>query len=133
MVQLVRVLLKLRLTLKHNVILIHLRIHRADLPLTEGVIERVVDGCRRNAKSRGCDPVNHQRYGQASRLLIGRDIFQFRRLLQTGDETVGPVIQFIGIGVFERVLVLRAAHPIVHSNVLHRLHEEFYSLNLIEF
>ena len=67
-----------------------------------------------------------------SRLLIGRDIFQFRQLLQPADETVGPVVQFVRIGVFERVLVLRAAHPIVHSNVLHRLHEQLYALNLVQ-
>ena len=84
-------------------------------------------------KSRGGDPVDHQRYGQPSHLLIGGDVFQFRQLLQPVDETVGPVIQFIRIGVFERVLVLRAAHPIVHGNVLHRFHEQLDSLNLVQF
>jgi hypothetical protein len=63
-------------------------------------------------------------------LLIGGNIFQFRQLFQPFDETVGPVIQFICIGIFERVLVLRATYPIVHGNVLHRLHKQLYSLNL---
>jgi hypothetical protein len=81
MVQLVRVQLKLRLTLKHNVVLIHLRIHRADLALTESIIQSVIDGGGRDPKSRGRDSINHQRYSQPSRLLIGGDIFQFRQLL----------------------------------------------------
>ena len=95
MVQLVGVQLKLRLTLENNVVLIHLRIHRVDLPLTEGVIQGVIDRRGRDAKSRGGDPVDHQRYGKPSRLLIGGDVFQFRQLLQPVDETVGPVIQFV--------------------------------------
>ena len=130
MVQFVRVFLKLRLTLQHNVVLIHLRIHRADLPLAEGVIERVIDGRRCDPKSRGRNPVDHQRHSQPSGLLIGSDILQFRQLLQLGDETIRPVIEFIGVGIFECVLVLRAAHPVVHGDVLHRLHEQLDSLNL---
>ena len=110
-------------------VLIHLRIHGADLALTEGVIQRVIDGRRRNAQSRSCGPVNHQRYSQPSRLLIGSNILQFRQLLQLVDETVGPGIQFVRIGVFERVLVLRAAHPVIHGNVLHRFHKQLDSLN----
>ena len=123
MVQLVRVLLKLRFALEHNVILIHLRIHRVDLPLAEGVIQSVIDGRRRDAQARGGDPVNHQSYGQPSQLLIGRDVFQLRQLLQSVDEAVGPGIQLGGVGVFERVLVLRAAHPVVYADVLHRFHD----------
>ena len=131
-VQLVRVRLELRLGLQHNVVLIHLRIHDVDLPLAEGIIQGVVDGRRRDAQSRGGDPVDHQRYGQSSQLLIGRDVFQLRQLLQPVDEAVGPDIQLVGIGVFEGVLVLRAAHPVVHGNVLHGLHEELYSLNPLQ-
>ena len=130
MVQVVGIELKLRLTLENNMVLVHLGIHRANLPLTEGVIQGVIDGRRGDAKSRSRDPIDRKRYRKPSSLLIGGDIFQFRQLLQPNNETVGPVIQFIGIGVFERVLVLRAAHPIVHRNVLHRLHEQLDSLNL---
>jgi hypothetical protein len=49
MIQLVRVALKLRLALEDHVILIHLRVHGADLALAEGVIERVIDCGWRNA------------------------------------------------------------------------------------
>src|ERR1700723_42989 len=108
MIQLVWIQLKLRLTLQNHVILIDLRIHRTDLPLTESVIERVVDGRGRDAKSRSGNAVDHPRNRQPSHLLVGGDIFQFWQLLQPAYETVGPVVQFIRVWVFERVLVLRA-------------------------
>ena len=63
MVQFVGIELKLRLTFKNDVVLIHLRIHRADLPLTEGVVQGVIDGRRRDAQPRCGDPVDYQRYG----------------------------------------------------------------------
>ena len=132
MVQLVRVLLKLRFALKYNVILIHLRVHGVDLPLAKGVIQSVIDGRRRDAQSRGGDPVNHQRYCQPSQLLIRRNVLQLRQLLQPVDEAVGPDIQFGGIGVFQRVLVLRAAHSVIYADVLHRFHEQLDSLNPVQ-
>ena len=132
MVQLVGIELKLRLTFENDVVLIHLRIHRADLPLTKGVIQCVIDGCRRDAEPRSCNAVNHQRYGQPSRLLIGGNIFQFGQLLQLPDEPVSPVVEFIGVGVFERVLVLRSTYTVIDRNVLHRLHEQLNSLHLAE-
>ena len=92
MIQLVGIELKLRLTLEHDMVLIHLRIHRVNLPLAESIVQSVIDGCRRDAKPRGRDPVNHQRYREPSRLLIGRDVFQFRQLLQAADEAISPVI-----------------------------------------
>ena len=50
MVQLVRIVLKLRLALQNHVVLIHLRVHRVDLPLAEGVVQSVIDGRRRDAQ-----------------------------------------------------------------------------------
>lgn len=132
MVQLIGIQLKLRLALEHDMVLIDLGIHRVDLPLAEGIIESVINRGGRYAKSRGRDPVNHQRYSQPSRLLIGGDIFQLRQLIQPADESVGPVIEFIGVRVFESVLILRPAHPIVDRNVLHRLHKQLYALNLAQ-
>ena len=112
-------------------VLVQLGIHRADLPLTECVIQGVIDGGRRDAQSRRSDPVDHQRHGQPSRLLIGGHIFQFRQLLQPFDETVRPVSQLTRIGVFQCVLVLRATHPVIHGNVLHGFHKKLDSLNLV--
>ena len=48
MIQHVWILLKLRLALQDHMILIELRVHRVDLPLTKGIVERVVDSGWRN-------------------------------------------------------------------------------------
>ena len=47
-------------------VLIYLCVHGADLALTEGVIECVIDGGGRDTQSRRGDAVNHERDGQAS-------------------------------------------------------------------
>ena len=64
-----------------------------------------------------------QSYREAAGLLIGGHVFQVGHLLQPVDEAVGPVVQFVGVGIFERVLVLCAAYAVVDGNVLHGLHE----------
>ena len=46
-----RALPELRLHFHDNVVLIQLRVHRRYLPLPEGIVERVVDHLRRDAKS----------------------------------------------------------------------------------
>ena len=90
MIQLGGILLKLRLALQHNVVLVHLRVHRVDLPLAEGVIQSVIDCRRRDAESRGGRPVNREGYSEPSGLLISRDTFQFWQPPQLADEAVGP-------------------------------------------
>ena len=82
--------LKLRLRLQNHVVLIQLRIHRVDLALAKGVVQRVVDGGRRDAQPRSGDAVDHQRDGKPARLLIGGHILQLRQLLQLRDKAVGP-------------------------------------------
>jgi hypothetical protein len=42
-VQIRGILLELRIDFQHHVVLVQLREHRRDLPLAEGVVERVVD------------------------------------------------------------------------------------------
>ncbi len=65
-------------------------------------------------------------------LLIGGHIFQFGQLLQLRHEFVGPLVQFVGVGIFERVLILRAADAVVHRDVLHRLHVEVHAVHLAQ-
>src|ERR1035438_7698693 len=48
---LVRVLLKLRFTFENDMVLVDLGVHRVDLPLTEGVIQRVVYRRGRDSQS----------------------------------------------------------------------------------
>ena len=52
--------------------------------------------------------------------------------MQFRDEAVGPIVQFVRIGIFQRVLILSAADAVVDGDVLHRLHVELDSLNLLQ-
>ena len=83
MVQLIRIQLELRLCLQNHVILIQLRIHRVDLTLAKCVIQRIVDRRWRNAQPRRSGAVDHQRHRKAAHLLVRRDVFQLRQLLQS--------------------------------------------------
>ena len=44
----------------------------------------------------------------------------------------GPVVQLIRIRIFQAVLVLRPADPVFDRQVLHRLHVESDSIDLVE-
>ncbi len=69
--QLFRAALKLRVRFQNDVILIQLGVKRVDLPLPEGVVERVVDGGWRDAEARGRGAIDRNRRRQTSQLLIG--------------------------------------------------------------
>ena len=117
---------------KNHVILVQLRVHGADLPLSIRVIESAVDGGGRNAEPRCADTIDDQRYRQPPGLLVRRHIRKLRQLLHLVDKPAGPQIQLVRVGVFQRVLILSAAHPVVHGNILHRLHEELNALDRLE-
>jgi hypothetical protein len=85
-VQLARIFLELRVSFENHVILVELRIQRIDLALSECVVQRVVDGRRRDAEARSGGAINDQGFGYASQLLIGDHVRQFRQLLQPGDK-----------------------------------------------
>ena len=53
-------LLEVGLHFQHHVVLVQLREHGRDLPLAEGVVERVVDHLRRDAEARGGVAVDDQ-------------------------------------------------------------------------
>ncbi len=109
--QLFRVGRELRLRFQNHVILVQLRVHRVDLALAEVVVKRVVDGRWSDPQPRGRDSVDGQRDRARAGLLIGCHILQLRQLFQLCDKAIGPQIQLIHIGIFQRVLILRAAHP----------------------
>ena len=92
MIQIAGVLLKLWHALQNNVVLVHLRVHRVDLPLAERVIEGVIDCRWRDPQPRSAHSIDHQGYGESSQLLIRRNIFQFGQLLEPLDEAVRPLI-----------------------------------------
>ncbi len=72
-----RVQLELRIRLENDVILIQLCVHRVDLALPEGVVERVVDGGRCDAEARSGSTVNGQRCRLSAELLVCHDVGDF--------------------------------------------------------
>ena len=75
-------LLELRSDLHHHVILVESLVHRGDLPLAKGVVERVVDGLRSDAQAAGRVAVDHQAGLQAVVLQIAVHILKLRDRLQ---------------------------------------------------
>ena len=120
-----RVLLELGLHLEHDAVLVELREDRRDLPLAEGVVERVVDRCgvtpSRDAVSRSIVDVRLQ----PAVLLVAGDVGELRQRAQRVDAAAATHVRKLGrVGVLERVLVLRAADAVLDGQVLHRLHVE---------
>ena len=111
-------------------VLVQLCVHRVDLTLAEGVIQRVIDGRRSDAEARGRRSINHYRLRLTAQLLIGDHIGQLWELFQLSHEIVRDTVQFGLTGVFQRVLVFGSADAIVHRQVLHRLHIERDAGNL---
>ena len=81
--------LKSRIEFEHDVILVELREYRRDLPLAEGVVERVVDRLGRHPQPRGGVAVDAQRCARGGRLSIGRHVLQLRQRRQLLLETIG--------------------------------------------
>src|SRR5947207_8431807 len=54
------ILLKLRISFEHDVILIQLGKNRGDLALSESVVKRIVDGLRQNAETGSGITIYHQ-------------------------------------------------------------------------
>ena len=95
-----------------------------DDTLAEGVVERVVDRGRGNAKASCGVAVDGHIGGEALILLVARNVLDLRQLLQAIDELGHPGVELVGVGVFEHELVLRAADGVVDGQILHRLHVE---------
>ena len=103
-------------------ILVQLRVQSRNLPLPEGVVERFVDHFGRNAHARSGHAVDHKRGRQSRGLLVGRYVAKLRQPLQLLHELCRPRVQFVLVGIFERVLILRAAYAVLDRQILHRLH-----------
>src|SRR5258706_11672820 len=70
--------LESRIALKDNLELIELGKDGCDLPLTEGVVKRIVDGLWRNPQPRGGIAIDHDTRVRRRGLQIARDIAKFR-------------------------------------------------------
>src|SRR5437667_146047 len=72
--ELLRALLELGHHLQHDVVLVQLGEHDRDLPLAEGIVERLVDHRRRDAEARRGVSVDDERRAQPAVLRIARDV-----------------------------------------------------------
>ena len=101
---------ELRLDLHDDVVLVQRRVHRRDLPLAEGVVERVVDRLRRDARgarrSRGRSTSDACRPWFCWSLLTSASS---RQLAQRREHARRPLEQLRRVVALQRVLVLRGA------------------------
>ncbi len=87
-------------------ILVERRIHRGNDPLAERIVERVVDGRRQDAETRGNFAVHRDIKQWSGILLIGGDICDARNGLDLVEEKGRPAIELAGVGVGQCVLIL---------------------------
>ena len=121
LVQRSRVQLILRINLEDDVVLVVLLVQRRDLPLAEGVVQRVVDRLRRNAEPGRRVAVDDEISLQAARLQVAIDVGQFRTLAELVDQPGRPVIKRVEIGGLQRVLILGTAEAATDPDVLNGL------------
>ncbi len=124
----------LRLHLEDDAVEVQLREDDRHLPLAEGVVERVVDGLRRDAQARGRVAVDRERHLETGGLLVARDVLSIGRSPCGAPSTSrgAQIASSFGSGVLERVLVLRPADAAVDLQVLHRLQVELDAVHLRE-
>ena len=116
---------KCRLRFEDDAVLIELGENGGDLPLAEGVVQRVVNRLRagysaakpgsRSTSTLNCNPPD---------LLVGGDIRQFGQALHLAEQFGRPFGQFRLVRILQGVLILRAADAAVDLHVLHGLHEK---------
>ena len=76
-----RIALIFRLRLENDAVLVGLAVDRRNLPLPEGVVERVVDDLHRDAEPAGLLAIDLDHRAQAAFLHLGGDVAQQRRRL----------------------------------------------------
>src|ERR1700732_5345583 len=101
-----------------DVILVQLGIDRRYLPLTEGVIQSVVDCSRCDSQPGGCIPVDDEGGLEAPRLLIGVHVAQAGHLAEPGFHARSPLLQIAQIFALEGILILRIGKSAAHRDVL---------------
>ena len=113
-------LLELRVHFQYHVILIELRKDGGNLALAESVVKSVIDGLRENPQRRCSVAIDHQIRFQTAVLLIVGNIPHLRQALELLHKLWSNV-QLLGIGGFQRILILRAADAVFYGQILHRL------------
>ncbi len=115
----------------HHVVLVQLGEDCGNLPLTECIVERVVDVGHRDAQARSGVAIDHQLGPQALILqvagYVGNDLF-LGQFLHHQPRVSG---QFVLVRVLQRILELRAADAIFHRQILQRLQKELNPVNRV--
>ncbi len=109
--------------LHHHVVLVLGAIDGRDLTLAEGVIERVVDGPRRDPQLGGRVAVDLDETLQSVLLGVGIDVHQGRLALHLLGQAGGPGLQGPDVRRLQRVLVGGVGLAPAHAHVLDRVQE----------
>src|SRR5262249_36121345 len=119
-----RITLQRRRHLHDHVVARQLREILCDLALAERIVKRVVYRLRSKSIPRGLVAIDLEGQRQTFRLLIARDIAQFRQSLELGQDFRRLFIELFDVRALQRVLVLRARCAAADTNVLGCLQEE---------
>ena len=102
------------------------------LPLTESIVQRVVDQLRLDAVARGGIAVDGQGEGGALGLLVGGDVAELWKRLEFLKNLRRPLVQFVEVGILQRVFELRARGASAEADVLRGLHKDASSFEFLE-
>ena len=113
-----------RLELHHHPILVVWRIYRRDLARAVRVIQRAFDRLRRNAQRGGLVAIDIDGDLRLRDLQIARHVDQILQRLELRFDLRRKLVELLGVGPLQRVLVLCAAHPAAHAQILNRLEHD---------
>ena len=114
-------------------VLVRLCVEGADLALTERVIESGVNIVRGDTHARRGRPVDDQIFSQPPKLSVCSHVTQLWLFAQFCNHLFSTLIEFGLIRVFQCVLELIAAGPIIHRQVLYGLQIEVDAFHFSQF
>ena len=114
--------LQTRVGLEDDAVLVGIGEDRRNDPLAVGIVERVVDGRRRDAEAGGLVAIDLDVDRKALIGNVAGDIAKLRQLPQLVDEFWRPFRKLDGVGILQDELVLRLADRAFDRQVLNRLH-----------
>ena len=113
-----RIGLQRRVHLEHDLVLVAVAVDCRDLPLCEGIVQRVVDGCGGQLQPRRGVPVDHHIRLWCRPILVAGDVGDARRVLQRLLQPRVPDPQLGQVLVQQHELKLAAATAPAPAQVL---------------
>src|ERR1700734_2684604 len=117
-------LLELRRDLHDHVILVERTVNGRDLPLSEGIVKRIINVLRGDAQPAGGVAVDHQLGLQSAILLVGIHVAQFLQHAHFRQQSRRPAVELVQIFALQRVLILRIALATTDGQILSGLQIE---------